>query len=58
MGVASRIAPGCNIANIITGVGGLSLSSVLVLFGMAVGVFIAVAYIFKMPLLLFQRDDN
>jgi uncharacterized membrane protein YedE/YeeE len=58
MGVASRIAPGCNIANIITGVGGLSLSSVLVLFGMAVGVFIAVAYIFKMPLLLFQRDDS
>lgn len=58
MGVASRIAPGCNIANIITGVGGLSMSSILVLLGMAVGVFIGVAYIFKMPLLLFQRDAD
>ncbi|MDF2671272.1 MAG: protein of unknown function YeeE/YedE, partial [Paenibacillus sp.] len=56
MGIASRIAPGCNIANVITGVGALSLSSILVLIGMAIGVFIAVAYIFKMPLLLFQRD--
>ncbi|MEK8128168.1 YeeE/YedE family protein [Paenibacillus filicis] len=58
MGVASRIAPGCNIANLITGVGGLSLSSVLVLAGMAIGVFLVVAYVFKMPLLLFQKDDS
>ncbi|MCP8616268.1 YeeE/YedE family protein [Salirhabdus salicampi] len=57
MGVASRIAPGCNIANIIPGVGGMSLSSIIVIFGMVIGVFIATAYIFKMPLLLFQKMD-
>ncbi|WP_127588177.1 YeeE/YedE family protein [Paenibacillus koleovorans] len=58
MGVASRIAPGCNIANVITGVGGLSLSSVLVLVGMIIGIFLVVAYVFKMPLMLFQKDDS
>lgn len=58
MGVSSRIAPGCNIANVITGVGALSLSSVLVLIGMIVGIFIVVAYVFKMPLMLFQKDDT
>lgn len=57
MGVSSRIAPGCNIANVITGVGGLSLSSVLVIIGMMIGIFIVVAYVFKMPLMLFQRYD-
>lgn len=57
MGVASRIAPGCNIANLITGIGGLSLSSVIVLVGMIIGIFIVVAYIFRMPLLLFYRGD-
>ncbi|MNH95684.1 putative inner membrane protein [compost metagenome] len=57
MGVASRIAPGCNIANLITGIGGLSLSSVLVVIGMIAGVVVVVAFIFKMPLMLFQRDD-
>jgi hypothetical protein len=58
MGVASRIAPGCNIANVITGFGGLSLHSVLVVIGMMIGIFIVVAYVFKMPLMLFQRDDS
>ncbi|MEF3305885.1 YeeE/YedE family protein [Paenibacillus sp. GYB003] len=58
MGVASRIAPGCNIANVITGIGALSLSSVLVLVGMIIGIFIVVAYVFKMPLMLFQKDDS
>lgn len=57
MGVASRMAPGCNIANIIPGMGGLSISSMLVVIGMAIGVFIATAYIFKMPLMLFQKID-
>ncbi|MBM7573713.1 YeeE/YedE family protein [Aquibacillus albus] len=57
MGVASRMAPGCNIANVIPGVGGLSISSLIVIIGMVVGVFIATAYIFKMPLLLFQKMD-
>jgi uncharacterized protein len=57
MGVASRIAPGCNIANVIPGIGGLSISSLIVIIGMAVGVFLATAYIFKMPLLLFQKMD-
>lgn len=58
MGVSSRIAPGCNIANVITGIGGLSISSVLVLVGMIIGIFIVVAFVFKMPLLLFRRDDS
>ncbi|MFC3768074.1 YeeE/YedE family protein [Paenibacillus sp. GCM10012303] len=58
MGISSRIAPGCNIANVITGVGGLSISSVLVLVGMIIGIFIVVAYVFKMPLMLFKRDDS
>lgn len=58
MGVSSRIAPGCNIANLITGIGGLSLSSVLVVIGMMIGVFVVVAYVFRMPLMLFQRDDT
>ncbi|ULL15188.1 YeeE/YedE family protein [Paenibacillus sp. H1-7] len=58
MGVSSRIAPGCNIANVITGIGGLSLSSVLVIIGMIIGIFIVVAFIFKMPLMLFQRYDS
>lgn len=56
MGVASRMAPGCNIANVITGVGGLSISSFIVVFGMIIGIYIAMAYIFRMPLLLFQKD--
>lgn len=56
MGIASRIAPGCNIANVITGVGGLSISSFVVIIGMMIGIFIVVAYVFKMPLLLFNRD--
>jgi uncharacterized membrane protein YedE/YeeE len=58
MGISSRIAPGCNIANVITGVGGLSLSSVLVLIGMTIGIIIVVAFVFKMPLMLFQRGDT
>jgi uncharacterized membrane protein YedE/YeeE len=57
MGISSRIAPGCNIANVIPGLGGLSISSFIVIIGMAIGVFIATAYIFKMPLLLFQKMD-
>lgn len=56
MGIASRMAPGCNIANLITGVGGLSVSSFIVIIGMIIGIFIVVAFIFKMPLLLFQRQ--
>jgi hypothetical protein len=56
MGIASRIAPGCNIANVITGIGGLSISSFLVVIGMMIGIFIVVAYVFRMPLLLFQRN--
>ncbi|WP_167859019.1 YeeE/YedE thiosulfate transporter family protein [Paenibacillus cymbidii] len=56
--VSSRIAPGCNIANLITGIGGLSLSSVLVVIGMMIGVFVVVAYVFRMPLMLFRRDDT
>lgn len=58
MGIASRIAPGCNIANVITGIGGLSLSSVIVLIGMMIGIFIVVAFVFKMPLMLFQREET
>jgi uncharacterized membrane protein YedE/YeeE len=58
MGVASRIAPGCNIANIIPGVGGLSIASFLVLIGMAIGVFLVTAYFFKMPILLFHKFDD
>ncbi|MEB3101821.1 YeeE/YedE family protein [Ferviditalea candida] len=57
MGVASRLAPGCNIANLIAGVGGLSMSSVIVIVGMIIGIFIVTAYIFRMPLLLFSRED-
>jgi uncharacterized membrane protein YedE/YeeE len=57
MGVASRIAPGCNIANVITGIGGLSISSVVVIIGMMIGIFIVVAYVFRMPLLLFHRGE-
>ncbi len=57
MGISSRLAPGCNIANVIPGLGGLSLSSMIVVIGMILGVFIATAYIFKMPLLLFQKLD-
>ncbi|RAV15548.1 YeeE/YedE family protein [Paenibacillus contaminans] len=57
MGVSSRIAPGCNIANVITGIGGLSLSSVIVLIGMIIGIVIVVAFVFKMPLMLFQREE-
>ncbi len=55
MGVASRIAPGCNIANLVTGIGGLSISSVIVILGMMVGIFIVLAYIFRMPMLLFYK---
>lgn len=55
MGISSRMAPGCNIANVVAGVGGLSISSLIVVIGMMIGVFIATAYIFKMPLLLFQK---
>ncbi|PYI55231.1 YeeE/YedE family protein [Paenibacillus flagellatus] len=58
MGVSSRIAPGCNIANVITGIGGLSISSVLVIVGMIIGIFVVVAFVFKMPLLLFRRGDD
>lgn len=58
MGVASRMAPGCNIANIVPGIGGLSIASFLVIIGMAIGVFIVTAYVFKMPLLLFQKMDS
>ncbi|WP_226035129.1 YeeE/YedE family protein [Aquibacillus saliphilus] len=57
MGIASRMAPGCNIANVIPGIGGLSISSFIVIIGMALGVFIATAYVFKMPLLLFHKMD-
>ncbi|SES10361.1 YeeE/YedE family protein [Salisediminibacterium halotolerans] len=58
MGVASRMAPGCNIANVIAGVGGMSIASFIAIIGMALGVFIATAYIFKMPLLLFHNFDD
>jgi uncharacterized protein len=58
MGVSSRIAPGCNIANVITGIGGLSISSVIVVIGMIIGIFIVVAFVFKMPMMLFQRNDS
>lgn len=57
MGVASRMAPGCNIANIV-GAGGLSISSFIVIIGMMVGVFLVTAYVFKMPLLLFHKFDT
>lgn len=56
MGVSSRMAPGCNIANVI-GAGGLSVSSFIVIIGMAIGVFIVTAFVFKMPLLLFHKMD-
>lgn len=56
MGIASRIAPGCNIANVITGMGGLSIASVFVIIGMMIGIFIVIAYIFRMPMLLFHKD--
>lgn len=58
MGVASRMAPGCNIANIVGGVGALSIHSIMAVMGMAVGVYFATRYIFKMPLLLFQKSDG
>ncbi|PSL46881.1 hypothetical protein B0H94_10531 [Salsuginibacillus halophilus] len=58
MGISSRMAPGCNIANVVAGVGGLSVASFIVIIGMALGVFIATAYIFKMPLLLFHKFDD
>ncbi len=58
MGIASRMAPGCNIANVIAGVGGLSIASFLVIIGMAVGVFIVTAYVFKMPIMLFYKFDE
>lgn len=58
MGVGSRVAPGCNIANVITGIGGLSISSFIVVIGMMIGIFVVVAYIFKMPLMLFMKMDN
>ncbi len=58
MGIASRIAPGCNIANLITGVGGLSIASFIVLIGMMIGIFIVIAYIFRMPMLLFYREKG
>lgn len=57
MGVASRIAPGCNIANVITGLGGLSIASFIVIIGMMIGIFIVIAYIFRMPMLLFHRES-
>lgn len=56
MGIASRIAPGCNIANIITGVGGLSISSFIVIIGMIIGIYIVIRWVFKMPMLLFYRE--
>ncbi|WP_438349349.1 YeeE/YedE family protein [Paenibacillus sp. FA6] len=56
MGIASRIAPGCNIANVISGVGSMSLGSVVVLIGMMIGIFIVIKYIFKMPMLLFYKE--
>ncbi|MER1986230.1 MAG: YeeE/YedE family protein [Solibacillus sp.] len=56
MGIASRIAPGCNIANVITGIGGLSVSSFIVIIGMIIGIYIVLKWIFKMPLLLFYKD--
>jgi hypothetical protein len=43
---------------LITGVGGLSVSSFIVIIGMIIGIFIVVAFIFKMPLLLFQRQGE
>lgn len=58
MGVGSRIAPGCNIANVITGIGGLSVSSFIAIIGMMIGIYIVMAYVFKMPLLLFHRDKD
>jgi uncharacterized membrane protein YedE/YeeE len=57
MGVASRMAPGCNIANVVPGIGGLSISSLIAVIGMALGIFIVTVYVFKMPLLLFQKMD-
>ena len=58
MGVASRIAPGCNIANVIAGVGGLSIASFIVIIGMAIGVFLVTKYYFKMPIMLFYREKD
>ncbi|WP_026691286.1 YeeE/YedE family protein [Alteribacter aurantiacus] len=58
MGVASRIAPGCNIANVVAGVGGLSIASIIVIFGMMIGVFIITKYYFKMPIMLFYREKD
>ncbi|UCZ52453.1 YeeE/YedE family protein [Bacillus shivajii] len=58
MGVASRIAPGCNVANVVAGVGGLSVASFIVIIGMAIGVFIVTKYVFKMPIMLFYREDK
>ncbi|WP_202080834.1 YeeE/YedE family protein [Caldalkalibacillus salinus] len=56
MGIASRIAPGCNIANVVAGVGGLSVHSFIAMLGMACGIFVVTAYVFKMPIMLFQKD--
>lgn len=58
MGVASRIAPGCNIANVVAGVGGLSIASVIVIIGMMIGVFLVTKYYFKMPMMLFYREKD
>lgn len=58
MGIASRIAPGCNIANVVAGVGGLSIASVIVIIGMALGVFLVTKYYFKMPIMLFYREKD
>jgi uncharacterized membrane protein YedE/YeeE len=57
MGVASRIAPGCNIANLVSGVGGLSIQSFIAVIGMALGIYVVTAHVFKMPLMLFEKNN-
>lgn len=41
MGLASRMAPGCNVGNVLTGVAGLSIHSVIATVGIVLGVYAA-----------------
>lgn len=46
MGFASRLAPGCNVANVISGLAGLSVHSILVSVGIAVGALVVSYYLY------------
>lgn len=45
MGFASRVAPGCNVGNILGGLPSLSLHSILATVGIATGVVLAQAFV-------------